>query len=352
LSWRLSLCRLWDRLLCRGGTRHHVTHLVNVARREGARLLHSHFGHHGWENLEAAREAGLKHVVTFYGLDVNYLPLTHPHWAERYQELFAEVDRVLCEGPHMAQCVVRLGCPASKVRVHHLGVPVDEILYHPRRWNDSKPLRVLMAASFREKKGIRYGLQALGLLRKEVDVRVTLIGDANHEPRSQEEKQKILASIESNGLRSCVRLLGYQPYERLIREAYDHDIFLAPSVTSGDGDTEGGAPVTLIDLAASGMPIVSTRHCDIPEIIEDGVSGLLAGERDANGLHESLLRLVRDPDGWEAMTHAARLRVETEFNAPIQGRRLQQIYESTVRGALSPEPCHVYKRQMPKLQKV
>ena len=130
---------------------------------------------------------------------------------------------------------------------------------------------------------------------------ITLIGDANQEPRSQQEKQKILATIERQGLRSKVRLLGYQPYRRLLDEAYAHHIFLAPSMTSADGDTEGGAPVTLIDVAASGMPIVSTRHCDIPRIIEDGITGWLAEEQDVEGLTERLRRLVREPSAWDKL---------------------------------------------------
>ena len=75
--------------------------------------------------------SGIKHLVTFYGFDVNYLPQMDPSWSQRYQELFAQCDRVLCEGPHMAGCLVGLGCPESKVRVQHLGVRRRE--QHPQR---------------------------------------------------------------------------------------------------------------------------------------------------------------------------------------------------------------------------
>ncbi len=241
----------------------------------------------------------------------------------------------------MAKCVAALGCPQAKIRVHHLGVDVDAIRFAPRRWKQGQPLRVLMAAAFREKKGLPFGLAALGKLRKDVDLEITLIGDANREPRSQQEKRRILTTIERHGLGSRVRQLGYQPYRRLLEEAYQHHIFLAPSVTSTDGDTEGGAPVTLIDLAASGMPIVSTRHCDIPNLVEDGVTGLLANERDVEGLVENLRRLVREPDAWESMAAAGRHRVESEFNARTQGRRLRTVYQTVVESNASPDHMHV-----------
>jgi colanic acid/amylovoran biosynthesis glycosyltransferase len=113
-----------------------------------------------------------------------------------------------------------------------------------------------------------------------------------------------------------------------MEEAYRHHIFLSPSVTASDGDTEGGAPVSLIDMAASGMPIVSSRHCDIPEVILDGVSGLLADERDVDGLVAHLRWLIEHPDEWRPMLDAGRRRMEKEYHAKVQGERLAEVYAS------------------------
>jgi colanic acid/amylovoran biosynthesis glycosyltransferase len=316
----------WDKSIRKLKFRRHLNFLVEVAKREGASILHSHFGHIGWENLDAAKQAQLKQVVTFYGWDVNSLPKNDPRWRTRYQELFATVDRILCEGSHMAQCIVNLGCSADKVKVHHLGVTIDEIAFKPRVWNRDEPLRVLIVAAFREKKGIPDALEALGQLQHKVALEVTLIGDANQEERSQAEKQKILATIDKHNLQSKIRMLGYQPYTVIFEEAYKHHVFLSPSVTASDGDTEGGAPVSLIEMAATGMPIVSTKHCDIPEVVLNGVTGLLAEERDVSGLVAHLQRLVDYPEKWPEMVQAGRKHVEAEYDARIQGSRLAAIY--------------------------
>ncbi len=227
----------------------------------------------------------MRHVTTFYGLDVNHLPTVDPRWKQRYLDLFADVDRILCEGPHMARCIVALGCPVEKVQVHHLGVRTEEIAFQPRRWREGESLRVLIAASFREKKGVPDALEALGVLRRKVPVEVTIVGDASPEPRSQAEKTRIFAVLDRTGLRSQTRLLGYLTYPELMREAYAHHIFLAPSVTAQDGDTEGGAPISILHMAASGMPIVSTRHCDIPNVLPPGTH--LAAEHDVTDLSTS-----------------------------------------------------------------
>jgi colanic acid/amylovoran biosynthesis glycosyltransferase len=303
--------------------------LTHQAGRHHGQILHSHFGNIGWRDLTAAREATLKHVVSFYGLDVS-LPKKSPRWRERYRALFKQVDRVLCEGPYMAQSIVDIGCPKQKIFVNHLGVEVDNIQFKHRTWVPGGPLRVLIAGSFREKKGIPYALEALGLLQHEVDLEVTVIGDANNEARNQAEKRRILAIVEKHDLQSKTRMLGYQPHVVVFDEAYKHHIYLAPSVTAKDDDVEGGAPVTIIEMAATGMPVVSTRHCDIPMVIRHGVTGLLAEERDVDGLIRNLKWLVDHPERWHSMVQAGRRHVELEFNARLQGKRLLEIYEEVI----------------------
>jgi len=289
-------------------------------------LHHSHFGSRGWIDLDAVRASGARHVVTFYGADVTWLPRNAPEWRERYRELFASVDLVMCEGPHMGSEVQSLGCPAAKVRVHHLGVAVDEIPCRPRRLSPGEPLRVFMAASFVEKKGLAYGIEALGMLARERAVELTILGDEADDPRSRGQRAKIDAAIERADLASTTRRLGFQPHATFFEEAYRHHVFLAPSVTASDGDTEGGAPVAIIEALATGMPVVSTTHCDIPEVVVDGEGGLLAPERDAVALAARLRRLAARPEIWEGMARAGRERVEREFDARLQAERAAGIY--------------------------
>ncbi|MDQ3396757.1 MAG: glycosyltransferase [Deinococcota bacterium] len=302
--------------------------IEGVARDTRANLLHSHYGHQGWEDMGATRRTGLKHIVTFYGLDVNYLPNHKPVWRRRYGGLFARVDRILCEGPHMARCLVKLGCPEDKIRVHHLGVTLESTAFRPRVWAPEQPLRVLIAASFREKKGIPYALEALGRLSKDVAIEVTIIGDANQEARSRLEKEKILATIQKHSL--GVRMLGYQPHRVLVAEAYKHHIFLSPSVTAADGDTEGGAPVSIIEMLASGMPVISTHHCDIPEVVKGSFDDFLAPERDVEGLVARLKALLELPC-WEGRLRAGRRYIEEEYSAKAQGLKLAALYGELMR---------------------
>jgi len=327
--WR----QFWDKRLQKLRLRRHYGFLVQQARRVRARVLHSHFGNAGWANRRAATLAGLKHVVTFYGYDVSQLPRQDARWHPRYRDLFAGVDRVLCEGSHMASCVEALGCPAKKLRVHHLGVGTNEIRFQPRQWNPPDPLRVLIAASFREKKGIPFALEALGQFQGEVPLEITIIGDASRQSASQEEKRKILGTIEKFKLQPRVRLLGYQPYSVFFEEAYRHHLFVSPSVSASDGDTEGGAPLGLIEMAATGMPVLSSTHCDIPSVIRHETTGYLAGERDVGGLIAGLRWWTAERARWRSILEAGRRHIEQDYDAGRQGQRLAHIYQELVEGS-------------------
>lgn len=317
---------VWQKGLRELRLRRHSEFLVRVARTTSAGVLHSHFGNVGWADLGVAGRLGLKHIVTFYGFDVSRLPSSDPRWRDRYRQLFAQADHFLCEGPHMADQLVGLGCAEENIRVHHLGVAIDSIPYRPRHWTPGEPLRVLIAGTFREKKGIPYALEALGAISRDVELEITVIGGAKAETRDEIEGRRIIKTIQECKLESVTRLLGFQPHQILMEEAYRHHIFISPSVTASDGDTEGGAPVTIIEMMASGMPIVSTMHCDIPEVVQYGKIGWLAPERDAVALSRRLEWLIEQHEDWAPMIEAGRRRAESEFNVGLQGKLLADIY--------------------------
>lgn len=305
---------------------------LRIARRNGIQLFHSHFGDEGWLNLPVARRANLPHIVTFYGYDLSLLPRNDRRWRKRFDRLFREVDRVLCEGPFMAASAVTLGCPSEKVRVHHLGVELDRIPFRPRSWRPDETLRVLVAATFVEKKGIPYALESIARLRRatRVGVEVTIVGGSNGQPRSEAEKARIEETVRREDLASVVHFVGFQTHARLHEIARENHLFLAPSVTASDGDSEGGAPVVLLEMAASGMAIVSSLHCDIPQVVLDGTTGWLAPERDVETLAERLHRWADHPDAWPAMLAAGRRHVEAEYDAARLGEHLAAIYGNTM----------------------
>jgi colanic acid/amylovoran biosynthesis glycosyltransferase len=127
-------------------------------------------------------------------------------------------------------------------------------------------------------------------------------------------------------LQGRVDLLGYRPYPEYLEELSRANFLLAPSVTARDGDSEGGAPVCLLEAQAMGVPVVATTHCDIPEVTRPDESALLAPERDVPELARKLDALLRDSSRWPAMGRAGRAHVEAEFDIRSQVRKMEALY--------------------------
>lgn len=297
-------------------------------------LIHAHFGPSGYSFLRFKSIFKTSLITSFYGYDLSALPYQNDRWKLRYRKLFKRGELFLVEGHYMKKCLIELGCPREKIVVQHLGIDLDQIKFVPRKLKKSGKIGVLIAGSFREKKGVPYAVEAFGKVKQahpHLKLELTTIGDSMGTPREEREKEKILTIIKKYKLNNSIRMLGYQPYPVFLRELYKHHIFLSPSIHSSDGDTEGGAPVSIIEASASGTPVVSTTHCDIPEVVINKESGYLVPERDVDALTERLGFLVTHPDIWEEMGQKGREHIEKNYNITTQVQKLEEIYDMVVK---------------------
>lgn len=292
-------------------------------------LIHAHFGNSGYYFLQLKKKFKIPLITTFYGYDINRLPYEEPKWGERYKILFKEGDLFLVEGNYMKKSLIDMGCKESKIIVQHLGVDLDKIKFVSRKLEVNQDIKILISSSFREKKGIPYAVEAFGIIKKkypELNIKLTIIGDAGDNFKDKEEKRKILKIIEKFDLENSIHLLGYQPHSVFLHELYKHHIFLHPSIHASDGDSEGGSPVSITEASASGMPIISTMHCDIPEVVLNEKSGFLVPEKDTNSLAEKLEFLIFNYKMWAQMGEIGRKHIEEEYNLKKQIINLENVY--------------------------
>lgn len=290
-------------------------------------LLHSHFGHIGAQDVQMAAYLKIPHIVSFYGMDVHQLPYNDARWLPMYRDMFASGVHILCEGEFMRKSIIELGASPEQVHVHRLGVDVGRIRFKPRHVAPGDSLHVLMASAFRPKKGITRGIEAVAKASAHIPIRLTIVGDAADEA-SMEEKRRIEDLLATTDIGSQIRRIGFVNAADLLTIAEDHHVYLAPSVTAIDGDCEGGAPVSLIEAGASGMIIVSTRHCDIPGVIDDGRTGWLSDEHHTDAMAANLIRVWETRDAWTPIQVALRQHIETSFHHRLQADALIRFYET------------------------
>jgi colanic acid/amylovoran biosynthesis glycosyltransferase len=283
-------------------------------------LFHAHMGFEGVRWLKFVKSTGLPLITTFYGQDVSKLGKI-PYWLNRYQQLFRYGTYFLAEGNYLKEQLVNLGCPQNKVLVQHLGVDIEN--YPTKNKLGNEKIIILQVSTFREKKGIEYSLRAIALVKAEhPEIEFHLIGSGD----TPEAQLGIIRLIEELGIKDCVKLLGAVPHELMLKEMTMANIFLHPSITASDGDNEGEIPVSIIEASAIGLPVVSTFHADIPEVVVDGKSGFLSKERDHKTLSHFLLRLIKEPNMRVEMGEAGKKHVSNNYSLTIQNRKLQEIY--------------------------
>ena len=301
----------------------------NACRREGVRLVHIHFGGRAVRGKALARVLGVPLVVSFYGRDMYYHPEGLEGLRRKYRRLFAEGTGFVAEGPAARDQLVRIGCPEEKVHIHRLGVDVRQIPVIPREVSKHGPLRLLMAARFTEKKGLPYGVEAFcRLAREEPRLHLTIVGDAGDAKDGLRIRRRLLDLVATSGVADRVRFTGLVSDTELRILAREHHVFLHPSVHARDGDAEGGHPVVITELAATGMPIIATRHCDIPEVVEDHQTGWLCEERDVDGLVAALREAVSHPDRLTAYGLNGRRLVEHKYD--VRRTTLDAVYREVL----------------------
>jgi colanic acid/amylovoran biosynthesis glycosyltransferase len=189
---------------------------------------------------------------------------------------------------------------------------------------------LLTVARLVEKKGVLYCLQAVAQVlesRGEVarDLQYDIIGDGPL-------RDDLEALASELGLDDCVRFHGSQDQNAVRLAMMSAHLFLLSSVTAEDGDEEG-TPTVLLEASSTGLPVVSTWHSGIPEIVVDEETGFLVPERDSEALAERLGQLLDRPELWRSMGRNGRRHIEESFDARTLSRELVQHYRDVMEPA-------------------
>ncbi|HTF87227.1 MAG TPA: glycosyltransferase [Planctomycetota bacterium] len=296
-----------------------------------ARILHSHFASQGWTDLPLAAACAVPHVTSFYGADI-WKNSRSPVWLARYAELFVRGKLFLVEGEAMRAKVISMGCPPEKVRVQHLGVKLEGTVCADRVPASDGLVRVLASGRAVEKKGHEFAVRVIARARREMpNLRLSLMIIASSKP----ELDRLAALhelVRAENVGDIVDFPPPRPYAAYRKSLYDYHVFFAPSQHAKNGDAEGGAPVSISDMSATGMPIVASRHCDIPEVAPAGVSGELFDEQDLEGATRALLAVAGAPQSWRRFGRAGRAHIGSEYCLSTQAQRLEAIYDAQAGG--------------------
>jgi colanic acid/amylovoran/stewartan biosynthesis glycosyltransferase WcaL/AmsK/CpsK len=288
-------------------------------------IVHCHFGPCGnfgalLKELDAT--AG-KIVTAFHGYDMSkYL---REHGNDVYNLLFGKGDLFLPISECWQSKLVELGCSKEKIVVHRMGIDTAKFRLVPRKPKYEEKIQLVTIGRLVEKKGVKYGILAVAeVMKRFPSLEYRIVGDGPL-------RDSLETLIEELKIGDCVKLVGWKQQEELVQLLREADILLAPSVTSQDGDQEG-VPVVLMEALAQGVPVVSTYHSGISELVQDEKSGFLAQERDVSSLADKLEYLLMNQGNWVEMGKNGRKHVEEHYDINKLNDQLVDLFEAILNG--------------------
>jgi glycosyltransferase involved in cell wall biosynthesis len=209
------------------------------------------------------------------------------------------------------------GYEAPVFRSYH---GIDTELFKPvteRAGKHGVPV-ILSVGRFVPKKGFPVLLHALHKLRQEgLPFRAYLIGGGELRP-------KLESLVKALGLRDCVELKGQMSQSELHAYYREADVFALACEVQADGDRDG-IPNVLVEAMAMAIPVVSTSISGIPELVQNGVNGLLVEEKNRAALAEAIAKLLNDPQMARRLGAAGRAMVEYEFDSRRNVERIGEL---------------------------
>lgn len=302
----------------------------NIIKKKNVSLIHAHFGPSGLEIVDLAKDIGIPLLVTFHGYDASIL-LKMKKYKRNIQKLF-NYAWIITVSRKMKDDLVNVGANAKRVSVIRCGIPVEFFDYVKRepineKFSENKEIKFLQVSSFVEKKGHKYTIEAFrNFLIKKPNAKLTFAGDGYLRSSIQKLCQDFGISDKVNFL----GLVNSKHVSELMREA---DIFLHHSVTSKHGDMEG-VPTVIMEAMAMGLPVISTYHAGIPELINNNVNGYLVNERDINAYTNTILELN---NCMEEIGLNARRKVVEDFNLKSESHKLFKLYYSLLNNTIVTE---------------
>ncbi|MFJ7364418.1 glycosyltransferase [Peribacillus frigoritolerans] len=281
--------------------------------------IHAHHGSHGQEILPVCEKYNIPLIVSIRGRDGSDRPEIFEKNAKRYSALNKHGAHYYPVCQYLAEGLRRLGIPAKNMHVLYGGIELDLFPFSSRTLPTAGEIRVLSVGRIVDKKGFITLIKAFKRIYTQYpNARLHIIG-------AGEDEKRIKSTIAEYNLKDVVILRGAMDSKQVSDELKKAHIFCLASQTAKNGDIEG-IPNALKEAMASGLPVVSTRHAGIPELIEHQRTGYLAPEKNDMELAKGIQFFMENPDIWTDYTERARKVIEEKFDVNKQIIEQQRLY--------------------------
>lgn len=285
-------------------------------KKQQVQLVLSNYGLSAVHMLPACRELKIPLIPHFHGYDATQKKVL-AQYGDRYRELFAYAPAIIAVSKVMKVQLISIGAPAEKVKVIPYGIELNHFCPNPTA-KAAFPL-LLAVGRFTAKKAPQITIRAFHQILLEFPTaRLMMIGGR------EDEFESCVKLVAQLGIQNSVEFPGVVPPEQIARLMQQAHIFVQHSVTAGNGDMEG-TPNSILEAAASGLPVVSTRHGGILDAVIDGKTGYLVNEHDEKAMIQKIKQLLLNADELKRMGEQARQHMEENYSIEKQMNELYQV---------------------------
>lgn len=200
-----------------------------------------------------------------------------------------------------------------KIFVIYNGINFEQFIPKQKKENLLKETSLLTVATLGETKGLVYLLKSCKALKERGFLFNCEIIGGTHEPLYTNYYLELKKLHRELGLEKRVSFLGAQPFDKVLEKYKNTDIFILPCVIAEDGSRDV-TPNALIEAMAMRIPVISTNITGIPEIVEDGISGILVPPNDEYALTQAIIKLINNDKLRRDLGENARKKVEERFD--------------------------------------
>lgn len=251
-------------------------------------IIHCHFGVEAVSLTDNLKRNDIPILITFHGYDASQFR-TKKSYHKKLQSVFARPNIFpLFVSGHIRNCVKQMGVNVDKGFLMYLGIDLSRFQRTTKPSRD-QCVKFVQVSSFTPQKGHKTSVQAI---RKFIDSRPSQNVNFVFGGIGSEDREEIISMVREYGLSEYVSFPGKLSPDQvrdLLEEAH---VFIHHSVTGPRGETEG-LPTSIMEAMAMELPILSSWHAGIPELVQDGVNGLLVNEGDVDTYVEKMREIMQ-----------------------------------------------------------
>jgi len=298
--------------------------ICTILKNEKISLIHCHYGVSAITLIPIIRKFDIPIIVTFHGYDASKM-LLEEDYSNKLSLFFKLNSYSITVSKNMEVRLLKYNLNIDRNVVIPCGIDTNYFV----KINEIKklgPLILLHSGRVTPKKGVLDLAKVFNEI-KELNIVLWIMGDGVG--IDNDEYDQLKAYIQEFKLEKKVKLFGAQPSEEVKLRMQQSDIFILNSRVSKDGDMEG-LPVSILEAMACGLPVISTYHSGIPEIITNGENGLLVPEFDNIALREAILTLINDSELRKKLSNNALIRSQ-DFSKEITIEKIQDFYRAVLK---------------------